>query len=73
MEAEADWKALETTHAPEPAESLFWAFASKSLDDPDPPTWSYILFDSHPSLAQRVAMAEAWRSSQRVGRANRPS
>ena len=30
--------------------------------DPSPPTWSYLLFDTHPSMAKRVAMAEAWRA-----------
>jgi STE24 endopeptidase len=61
MEKEADWKALETTRAPEPAKRLFKEFTIQSLNDPDPPTWSYVLFDSHPSVEQRIAMAEAWR------------
>lgn len=60
MEQEADWKALQTTHRPEPAKSLFKEFTIQSLNDPDPPTWSYILFDSHPSVEQRIAMADAW-------------
>ena len=60
MEAEADWKALETTHNPEAAKGLFREFTIQSLNDPDPPTWSYLLFDSHPSIEQRIAMAQAW-------------
>jgi STE24 endopeptidase len=60
MEAEADWKALETTHRPEPAKQLFREFTIQSLNDPDPPGWSYLLFDSHPSVEQRIAMVEAW-------------
>jgi STE24 endopeptidase len=60
MEREADWKALETTRRPEPAKSLFREFTIQSLNDPDPPTWSYLLFDSHPSVQDRIAMAEAW-------------
>ena len=28
---------------------------------PDPPAWAHVLLDSHPTLAQRVAMAEAWK------------
>jgi STE24 endopeptidase len=60
MEQEADWKALETTRRSEPAKSLFRGFTIQSLNDPDPPTWSYVLFDSHPSVRQRIAMAEAW-------------
>ncbi len=61
MEREADWKALESTHDPEAAEQLFKGFTVESLNDPDPPRWSYLLFDSHPSVEQRIAMAEAWR------------
>ena len=61
MEAEADWKALQTTHAPGAARGLFVGFAETSLGDPDPPFWAHILLDSHPTLAQRVAMAEAWK------------
>ncbi len=65
MEREADWKALETTRRPEPAKSLFKEFTIQSLNDPDPPAWSYVLFDSHPSVEQRIAMAEAWRRLSR--------
>ena len=60
MEAEADWKALQTTHRPEPSKALFKQFTIQSLNEPDPPRWSYLLFDSHPSVEQRIAMAEAW-------------
>ncbi len=60
MEREADWKALQTTRRPQPAKSLFREFTIQSLNDPDPPTWSYVLFDSHPSVQERIAMAEAW-------------
>ncbi len=61
MEAEADWVALETTHDPDSAAGLFRNFTIESLQDPDPPGWSYLLFDSHPSVEKRIAMAEAWR------------
>ena len=61
MEREADWKALETTRDPDSAAGLFKEFTIQSLNDPDPPTWSYVLFDSHPSVEERIAMAEAWR------------
>ena len=64
MEREADWKALESTRRPEPAKSLFREFTIQSLNDPDPPTWSYVLFDSHPSVQERIAMAEAWRRAK---------
>jgi STE24 endopeptidase len=59
-EAEADWKALETTSDPAAARGLFREFAATSLGDPSPPTWAHVLLDTHPTLAQRVAMANAW-------------
>ena len=62
MEAEADWVALETTRDPDSAAGLFRNFTIESLNDPSPPTWSYLLFDSHPSVEQRIAMAEAWKA-----------
>ena len=62
LEAEADWEALQATRAPDAAESLFRRFATTALSDPSPPTWDYVLTVSHPTLAQRVAMAEAWRT-----------
>ena len=60
VEAEADWKALATTRDPAAARGLFREFAATSLGDPGPPTWAYLLLQTHPTLAQRVAMAEAW-------------
>jgi STE24 endopeptidase len=65
MEAEADWKALQTTRDPAGARGLFVGFAKTSLGDPDPPTWAYVLLDSHPTLDQRVAMASAWAARNR--------
>lgn len=60
MEEESDWMALETTRDPDAAASLFRRFTEESLNDPDPPAWSYLLFDSHPSVKQRIGLAEAW-------------
>jgi STE24 endopeptidase len=60
MEAEADWKALTSTRDPQSARALFRTFAETSLGDPAPPTWAHVLLDSHPTLAQRVAMANAY-------------
>jgi STE24 endopeptidase len=65
MEAEADWVALETTHDPDSAAGLFTTFTVESLDDPEPPAWSHLLFDSHPSVEKRIAMAEAWKARSR--------
>ena len=64
-EAEADWKALETTRDPASARGLFREFAETSLGDPSPPTWAYVLLQTHPTLAQRVAMADAWAARDR--------
>ena len=38
--------------------------AETSLGDPSPPTWAYVLLQTHPTLAQRVAMAEAWAAAR---------
>jgi STE24 endopeptidase len=61
MESEADWKALQTTRDPAAARGLFVGFGDSSLANPDPPGWAHVLLDSHPTLAQRVAMAAAWK------------
>ena len=65
MEAEADWVAHETVRDPDAAADLFANFTIESLNDPDPPRWSYLLFDSHPTVRDRIAMAEAWRERSR--------
>jgi len=65
MEAEADWKALQTTRDPAAARGLFVGFGKTSLGNPNPPTWAHVLLDDHPTLAQRVAMVEAWASLHR--------
>jgi STE24 endopeptidase len=72
MEAEADWKALSSTRDPEGARALFAGFAERSLGDPDPPAWSVWLRGTHPTLADRVAMAEAWSARHAGGRAPAP-
>ena len=59
-EAEADWRALQATRDPASAVKLFRGFGRYDLQQPDPPLWSYIWIDNHPTLAQRIAMARAW-------------
>lgn len=66
LETEADWAALETTEDPEAARDLFAGFSEQGLIDPSPPTWAYVLMETHPTMAQRIAMAEAWQA--RAGR-----
>ena len=64
MEAEADWVALETTENPAAAKRLWRGFSTELYADPSPPTWSYLLIDTHPTV-KRVAMVEAWSDRQR--------
>ena len=63
MEAEADWKALEVTRDPAALEGVMRNFSSTSLEDPDPPLWTQLMLGTHPSLAARVAMAQAWQAA----------
>ena len=63
-EAEADWVGLETTREPDGARDLFRHFTTEGLADPTPPGWSYFLMDTHPSIAERIAMANAWEALQ---------
>jgi STE24 endopeptidase len=60
-EAEADWSALRVTHDPASAESLFRKFTRYDLVQPNPPLWSYLMVDNHPTVVQRIALARAYR------------
>jgi STE24 endopeptidase len=60
MEAEADWKALDVTRDPTALEGLMVALSKTSLGDPSPPRLAQLVFGTHPTLAERVAMARAW-------------
>jgi STE24 endopeptidase len=64
-EAEADWRALDATRDPASARKLFQTFARTSLEDPSPPTWDYLWLQTHPTLAQRIALAERWKARNR--------
>jgi Zn-dependent protease with chaperone function len=64
-EAEADWHALNAARAPAAQVSLFRRFARTSLEQPDPPLLSYLWLENHPTLMQRIAMAERWRARNR--------
>lgn len=72
IEAEADWMALQTTHDPAGGKALFRRFTTTALEQPDPPTWSYVLFDTHPTVAQRIAMTEAWKARYATSAAQSP-
>jgi STE24 endopeptidase len=43
-------------------------FATTSLADPDPPGWVELMLGTHPSLANRVAMAREWSQRERVSK-----
>ena len=64
-EAEADWRSLNATRDPVSTRKLFQTFERTSLDNPDPPTWDYLWLETHPTLAQRIAMVEQWRKKNR--------
>jgi STE24 endopeptidase len=60
LEAEADWVALQTTRDPASARDAFIDLAESSKADPRPPAWAYLLEGTHPTITQRIAMANAW-------------
>lgn len=64
MEAEADWLALKATHDAPAARGLFERFARLAREEPNPPTWSYVLNADHPTLMQRLSMVAAWQRTQ---------
>jgi STE24 endopeptidase len=60
VEARADVHALDLTADPEAFIAMQRRLAATNLNDPTPPpAWQW-WFGSHPTAAQRVAMAEDW-------------
>jgi STE24 endopeptidase len=59
-EAEADWSALNATHDARSARGLFVGFQRTSLQEPNPSLLDYLWLENHPTIAQRLAMVEAW-------------
>ena len=59
-EAEADWVGLETTRDAGGAVDLFHAVARAGVRDPDPPRWYVLVFGTHPTISNRIGMADAW-------------
>ena len=45
---------------PASTRKLFQTFERTSLESPSPPTWDYLFLETHPTLAQRIAMVEQW-------------
>ena len=61
IEAHADLAALQATHDPKTFIAMQKQLALRSLSDPTPPVWSQFWFGSHPTVLQRIGMAEAIR------------
>jgi Zn-dependent protease with chaperone function len=64
QEAAADWAALQATREPGTDKATMHNLATKSLSNPDPPSWVYVLYEDHPTIMQRIAMAEAWEAQR---------
>ncbi|TMM28295.1 MAG: hypothetical protein E6F93_12490 [Actinobacteria bacterium] len=61
-EAEADWMALQATRDPAAGREAFRSFTRIDLAQPNPPGWSYVVLDDHPTVLQRLAMTKAWQA-----------
>jgi STE24 endopeptidase len=72
MEAEADWSSLQATHDPAGATALFRRFVPTTLGEPNPSTFEYVWLENHPTIMQRIAMAQAWRSRYAASDAQSP-
>jgi STE24 endopeptidase len=57
-ERQCDRYALERTGMKEAYRSAFSKLARLNKDDPDPNPIAVALFDSHPPIAERIAMAD---------------
>jgi STE24 endopeptidase len=67
-EAEADWSALRATHDPRSMTRLFQSFARTSLEEPNPSLLDYLWLEDHPTLAQRIQMAQRFRATTQASR-----
>ena len=44
------------------ATALFRAFVPTTLGQPNDSTFEYVMLENHPTIMQRIAMAQAWRA-----------
>jgi STE24 endopeptidase len=58
-EAEADWLALRATNDPKAFEGMTRRLAEASLAEPDPPRWTRVVLETHPTPLERIAMSRA--------------
>jgi STE24 endopeptidase len=68
-EAEADWVALGATRDPNSAKQLFARLSAIDLAQPRPPHWDFVLLEDHPTIEQRIGMAQAWGAARPPGHA----
>lgn len=64
-ESEADWMALQATRDPAGGREAFRSFTRIDLAQPNPPGWSYVLLDDHPTVMQRLTLTKAWETRTR--------
>jgi STE24 endopeptidase len=65
IEARADAHALQVTHDAATVETMEARLATTNLADVDPNRLEYLMFASHPSTVERIAMARAYARSGR--------
>ncbi|KUL24972.1 M48 family metallopeptidase [Actinoplanes awajinensis] len=65
IEARADQHSLALTGDPATFEAMQRRLGTLNLSDPDPPTWEFLMFASHPSTVQRMAAARAYARGER--------
>ncbi|GIF11825.1 M48 family metallopeptidase [Actinoplanes teichomyceticus] len=65
IEARADRHALALTGDPQTFEAMQRRLGTVNLSDPDPPSWEFLMFASHPSTVQRMAAARAYARGER--------
>ncbi len=64
IEARADVHALDLTRDPETFEMVQRQLAEANLSSPWPSRPLYVWFSSHPSVAQRIALAQGWQDRE---------
>ena len=60
FERQADRDAIRLTDDPEAYRTAFRKLTGMNLVDPDPPRWEVILFEDHPPMAERIAVADEY-------------
>jgi STE24 endopeptidase len=62
VEARADSFALDLTRDPSDFVKFERRISIRNLSDPDPPSLFHVLFDTHPTVKQRIGIGEAFRA-----------